>query len=163
MQKGDHGDKTAPSGGKRQRSGSRPETQEGAMGAAQAQAAHGAARGQQAGMEDGICILCGGEKKGGPAKKDIAIAFARGVRRLLRMEEHHTVACSRCIDACRAKRAAFEAEMKTARIFALIFFAGVCAGGFYFKSAGAWIFVPAALGSAIILLLPYGKYFPKFG
>jgi hypothetical protein len=117
---------------------------------------------RERGMEDGVCVLCGGELPGIPTKKDLAIAFARKIRQAFRMEPHHSVACRRCLPACLQKRAAFESEMRLSRIFALVLFAAVLAGGVYFGSFTVWTFLPAILGSAIILLLPYGKYFPEF-
>lgn len=114
------------------------------------------------GLEDGVCVLCGGELPGVPAQKDLAISFARKIQQAFKMEEHHSVACKRCLPACIQKRAAFEGEMRISRIFALVFCAAVISGGIYFGGFSAWTFVPAIIGSAIILLLPYGKYFPKF-
>jgi len=113
-------------------------------------------------LEEGICILCGGEKKGFPAKKDLAISAARKMRSLLKMEERRTIACERCLPTCLAKRAKFEHEKRNYIIVAGVFVLTVVAGGFYFKRLEGWLAVPALLGAAIILLLPYGKYFPSF-
>jgi len=113
-------------------------------------------------LEEGICVLCGGRKTGVPAQKDFAIRFARWLRRTLGTGEAHSIACKSCLAACARKRDAFESEMRLGRIFAVLFFIVFLAGGVYFGGFGMWTFVPAIIGSIIILLLPYGKYFPKF-
>jgi len=114
------------------------------------------------GLVDGVCILCGGDLPGVPAQKDIAISFARKIRETFGWGIHHSVACKNCVATCLRKRAAFEGEIRLSRILALLFCASVLGGAAYLGGFSAWTFVPAALGSAIILLLPYGKYFPKF-
>jgi hypothetical protein len=113
-------------------------------------------------LENGVCVLCGGEKTGAPAVKDAAISFARHVRKLLGMAERHTVACSDCLPRCIEKRAAFEKMIKSYRLYAIVFVLVLAAGSAAYGGFTVWIALPAIIGAAIILLLPYGHYFPKF-
>ncbi len=113
-------------------------------------------------LEEGVCVLCGGQKPGIPAKKDFAIMFARRMRQVLGQPERHSTACENCIETCLQRRKAFEKEERLSFIIAAAFFFMVVAGGAYFKQFELWLFAPAILGAAIILLLPYGKYFPAF-
>jgi hypothetical protein len=73
------------------------------------------------------------------------------------------VACGRCLPLCRERRAAFEKKLKSYRIGAALFVLMVLAGGMLYGQLGLWLAVPALLGAAIILVLPYASYFPEFG
>jgi len=121
-----------------------------------------AAHAPKEGQEEGVCILCGGEKYGYPAKVDLPISLARKAREILRMEMRHSIACKKCLPLCTEKRVKFEKELRNYRIGAAVFALVVIAGGFYFKRAELWLAVPVILGGAIMLLLPYGRYFPIF-
>lgn len=118
--------------------------------------------GKKRDSEQGGCILCGGEKQGVPAEKDAAISSARKLRRLFGMAERHTVACDACLPLCLEKRKAFEKNLLRYRLYAGIFVLVLIAGSVAFGGFSLWLLVPAIIGSLIILLLPYGRYFPKF-
>lgn len=113
-------------------------------------------------LEKGICILCGGEKQGAPAIKDTAISSARKLRKLLGMEERHTIACSTCLPMCAGKRAAFEKMLARYRLYAISFVLVLIIGSAVLGGFSLWLILPVIIGAAIILLLPYGYYFPKF-
>jgi len=121
-----------------------------------------AAHAPKEGQEEGVCILCGGEKHGYPAAEDLPISLARKAREFFRMPPSHTVACERCHGSCGAKREMFEKRLRTYWICALIFVLIVFAGGMAYQKLDLWLAVTALLGSAVILLLPYGSYFPRF-
>ena len=112
--------------------------------------------------EKGVCILCGGEKEGVPAQKDAAISFFRSFRKLLGMEEKHTIACNACLPLCLPKRAVFEKSLSRHRLYAMGFVFFLLAGSAAFGSFPLWLLLPSAAGAAIILLLPFGRYFPAF-
>jgi hypothetical protein len=114
------------------------------------------------GAEEGVCILCGRQAKGCPAREDLEISAARHLRSMLRMEPHHTVACGNCLQACVVKRKAFERTRGTYRTGAIVFFLLVVAGSLVYGRADALLAIPALIGSAIIYLLSWGRYFPSF-
>ncbi|MCX8195050.1 MAG: hypothetical protein N3G22_03020 [Candidatus Micrarchaeota archaeon] len=112
--------------------------------------------------KQGICVLCGSVGEGVPAAPDFAISSARKIRKLLGMEERHTIACEKCLQACIQKREKFERMNRNYRIYAALFFLLVFGGSTALRGFDARILLPALLGCAIILLLPYGHYSPKF-
>ncbi|MEM4633787.1 MAG: hypothetical protein QW275_01400 [Candidatus Anstonellaceae archaeon] len=118
--------------------------------------------GKKKALEDGICILCGVEKKGYPAKMDFPIRTARKIRELLRLPPRHTIACESCFGMCEEKRRLFEKMVSRYSIYSILFSLMVIAGGIFYSKLELWLLIPAILGSAIMLLLPYGRYFPKF-
>lgn len=119
-------------------------------------------RANSAKKEEGICILCGGDKEGAPAEKDAAVSSARFLRSILGMAERHSVACKACLPLCLEKRRAFEKNLQRYRLYAGIFVLALVAGSAAFRGFSLFVLFPAIIGAAIILLLPYGRYFPKF-
>ncbi|VVC01825.1 Uncharacterised protein [uncultured archaeon] len=113
--------------------------------------------------EKGLCVLCGAEKEGAPARKDCAIAVARHLRKALGMPGRHTVACAGCLASCIERRAAFESMLSRYRLYAAAFALVLAAGSAAYGAFTVWIALPALIGAAIIMLLPYGRYFPDFG
>lgn len=113
-------------------------------------------------QEKGICILCGGEKKGVAAKGDAAISLARKIRRLFGRKERHTIACSACIPLCKGRRAAFERYENRHRQYAALFFAFVIVGGMAFGRLEPLLIIPATAGAMVIYLVSFGSYFPSF-
>ena len=118
--------------------------------------------GNKAKAERGVCILCGREMPGAAARQDLVIMGARKIRSLLRMPPSHTVACADCLPLCAKKRQAFEKSMKNWRIAAAAFVLFMLSGALYYGRLGFWLAAPALVGAAIILLVPYGDYFPAF-
>ncbi|VVB99912.1 Uncharacterised protein [uncultured archaeon] len=112
--------------------------------------------------ELGVCILCGNETQGMPAREDFIVSFFRKVRAILRMPARHTVACSACLQQCMEKRAAFEKKADGYRVYAVLFFLLVVLGGLLYGNASIFLIVPALLGSIIIFALPYAYYCPDF-
>jgi hypothetical protein len=115
-----------------------------------------------AASENGICILCGQEKKGAGAKPDIIIGAARKLRELLKMPQRHTVACMDCLPECEKKRAEFEKKLGGYRIVGVAFFLILVAGSLVYGGFGLRAVLAGLVGAAVIVLLPYAKYFPKF-
>ncbi|MCX8198323.1 MAG: hypothetical protein N3F07_04005 [Candidatus Micrarchaeota archaeon] len=120
------------------------------------------AKAQESQKESGICILCGGEKKGYPAKVDLPIYLARKAREALRLPPRHSIACESCFSSCVKKRQEFEKKLRSYRLGAALFAALTIIGGAMFGRLELWLAVPSILGAGIILLLPYGSYFPSF-
>ena len=84
------------------------------------------------------------------------------MRAVLRMEPRHTIACRYCLPMCAGKRKAFEKTLKSYQIGAAAFVLLVAAGALVYGTLTIWLALPALLGAAIMLLLPYGSYFPAF-
>jgi len=120
------------------------------------------AAGKKAGLERGVCVLCGAEAQGTPAKKDAVISLARRMRAILGMAERHSIACENCLQLALEKRKRFERSLKSYRIYAIGFFLFVIAGSLAFNRLDPRILLPALFGALIIVLLPYGYYFPAF-
>lgn len=116
----------------------------------------------EAKTQGGTCILCGLEKSGAMAKADAVIGAARKLREALKMPSRRTVACSKCIGECIARRAEFEKRLGKYRVGAAVFFLVLAVGQIAYRSFSLQAVLAAALGAAIIALLPYVKYFPKF-
>ena len=112
--------------------------------------------------EDGVCILCGREVRGIPARADMAIRAARKMREMLGMEPRHTVACADCFHLCREKRLSFEKSVKKWRIGAAAFVLLLLCGALFYGRLEPWLAAPALAGAALMLLVPYGNYFPAF-
>jgi len=112
--------------------------------------------------ERGICILCGEEKSGTPAGRDIVISLARKIRSALKMKEKHTIACGECLAECGKKRQRFEKMIWNYRIYAALFFLLLLGGAFAMGNFTLWLVLPGLLGAAFISLLPAFHYFPKF-
>lgn len=112
--------------------------------------------------ESGVCILCGREARGVPARADSAIRAARKIRQLLRLAPRHTVACADCLPGCAKKRLAFEKAMKNYQIAAAAFVLLLLCGALFYGRLEPWLAAPALAGAALILLVPCGSYFPAF-
>ncbi len=124
--------------------------------------ARGSAHKKASGLESGVCVLCGSEAEGAPAKKDAAISLARKMRSLFGMGVHHSVACKNCLPLALEKRQRFERSLKSYRMYSVAFILLVVGGSVAFRSLDLRIAIPGAIGAAIIMLLPYGYYFPAF-
>ena len=104
----------------------------------------------------------GRETRGIPARADMAIRAARKMREMLGMEPRHTVACADCFHLCREKRLSFEKSVKKWRIGAAAFVLLLLCGALFYGRLEPWLAAPALAGAALMLLVPYGNYFPAF-
>ncbi len=113
--------------------------------------------------ERGVCILCGMETSGVPAKQDLAIRMARRLRRAMKLPEKHTISCKGCFQECARRGEAFGKKRKSYLTYAILFFLLLIFGSAGMGGFTPWLILPGALGAAIIALLPYASYFPSFG
>jgi len=113
-------------------------------------------------LESGICIACGREVKGIPARQDFVIRAARKMRAILRMAPHHTVVENAHFEEAKARRANFEKSLMNYRLGAVLFFLFFIAGGIFFGGDAVSSLFAAAAGAIFIALLPYLRYYPKF-
>lgn len=110
----------------------------------------------------GVCVLCGVQTEGAPAFPDVPITLARKTRKALGMPTSYSIACANCLSECRARRAIFEKSRRNylimAAVFSIaVFFLGAHLGAFNFGLAFTAIF-----GAAMLVLVPYEKYIPRF-
>lgn len=115
-----------------------------------------------AGLEKGMCIICGEVRTGTPAKPEFPVRAARWLRATLKQPAKHTIACKEHLIEARQKRAKYEKKLRDYLLFAVLFFIFTIFGNFAFGGRSLWILVPAILGAAIIALLPQFYYFPSF-
>ena len=130
---------------------------------ARAQAAEKDARAQAQKSEKGVCIICGEARAGTPAAPEFPIRAARRLRSILKQPAKHTIACGEHLEEAKAKRAKFEKKVRDYSYGAILFFAIVAGGSFFFGRGDLGLFVPALLGAVFVALLPYFYYFPSFG
>ncbi len=112
--------------------------------------------------ENGICILCGREEKGLPARPDFVISSARKMRNLLHLGAKHTIACNKCLPECVRRRAVFEKGRKNYQIGAAVFFLLLVGGSVAYGAFGLRAVLAGAVGASSVFLLCYAKYFPAF-
>jgi hypothetical protein len=112
--------------------------------------------------EQGICILCGEEKSGTPLKADFIVSIVRKARDLLKMPAKRTVACKSCQEECRKKRGTFEKSRRNYQYAAAAFLLILVVGSVAYQNFDLRLAIPALIGTAFILCLPYAKYFPDF-
>lgn len=112
--------------------------------------------------ESGVCVLCGKETFGLPAKADWVIRAARKIRSLLKMKPRHTVACAACVQECAKKGKLFEKRGWNYRAAAALFFLLVLAGSMFYGQLELRTVLFAFLGALFIAALPYAQYFPDF-
>lgn len=113
--------------------------------------------------EKGVCIICGGEKKGVPAAPEIPIRASRWLRALFRQPPKHTIACGEHLAEARQRRQKYEKRQRNYIIAAALFFVLVVAGSFAFGRSDLCLFAPAIIGALFIAALPSFYYFPSFG
>ena len=113
------------------------------------------------GLEAGVCIVCGEHVRGIPAQADFPIRSARRLRRLLRAEKR-TVVCKAHFSEAQAKRARFEKSRSGYLLVAALFFLFVMTGPILFGKIQLEMLIPGAAGAALILLVSYSQYYPKF-
>jgi len=113
--------------------------------------------------ERGVCILCGKETSGAPARQDFEIRTARRLRQALKLPERHTISCKGCFQECARRGEAFGKKRKSYLAYAALFFLLLIFGSAGLGGFTPWLILPGALGAAIISLLPYASYFPSFG
>lgn len=125
-------------------------------------AAHNSDGGGNAIMGKGVCIICGREAFGIPAKQDSVILVARKLRSLLHRKPLHTIVEKAHLKEARQKRARFEKKLWEHRIAAVIVFVLLALGSLAVEGFSFWLFIPAALGALFVWLLAFAYYFPEF-
>ncbi len=110
----------------------------------------------------GTCILCGESKTGAPVAADWIILAVRKARAFLKMPAKPAVACETCLGECKKKRLAFEKQRKNYSYGAAVFLLILIGGSAAYGKFDLMLAIPALLGTAFILCLPYAKYFPDF-
>ena len=110
----------------------------------------------------GICIICGKETNGTPAKPDHLILTARKLRALFNLKPARTVVDSQHFSEAKQKRACYEKKIKEHRTGAILIFFLLIIGSVIFGKFDSWLFVPAVLGALFVVMLTLVYYFPKF-
>ena len=113
--------------------------------------------------EKGVCIICGQEKSGIAAKPDFAVRAARKLRGITGLPARHTIACREHEAEALSRRAGFEKKRREYSFGAVLFFAIMVLGSFFFGRGDLGLFIPAAIGALIVAILPFFYYFPSFG
>ena len=129
-------------------------------------ASRGTASGGDAGVRQrtvkGVCIVCGKEKEGIPAKPDNVVLAIRALRSFFRLKPKFTIVDTAHLAEARKKRARFESTRGILLVCAVLFFF-LLLGGMMMQSGFEMLtFISAILGAVFIFLLAYARYFPKF-
>jgi len=112
--------------------------------------------------QSGLCVLCGARTDGTPANQDVPILAARKIRKLLGIPPVRSVACEKCLPECKALRASFEKSRRNYLVAAAVFFFGIAVFGLYLGALGLGLAFSIVTGALLIILIPYGRYIPRF-
>jgi len=117
---------------------------------------------KQANLEPGVCLLCGKETKGTPARQDLPIIAARKLRALFRLKKSRTIVCPAHIAEASARRAKFEKSRRNYSIFAAVLFIAIILGTFASGQFGFGEILAALAVAVFTISISAFYYYPKF-